>query len=211
MIRSLTLGHKLSLWSVALLAALAILMIGRHELSMDAARRARQEAPPAATQGATAPAQAQPVVDIGRDRLIIPVQGLEASDLVDTWGAARSEGRAHQGIDIMATQGTPVLAVADGRIAKFFDSERGGVTIYQVDEGENWIYYYAHLNARVWHLREGDQVRRGQVIGYVGSTGNATTPHLHFEIQRAGADGRWWRGEAINPYPFLRARRAPAN
>jgi murein DD-endopeptidase MepM/ murein hydrolase activator NlpD len=136
-------------------------------------------------------------------RLIVPVRGVVRRDLADTWGDTRSDGRSHEGIDIMAPSGTPVLAVADGRIVKFFDSVRGGVTIYQFDRTERFVYYYAHLNARAAGLAEGDQVWQGQVIGYVGTSGNAPVPHLHFEIQRLGAERRWWEADAMNPYPFL--------
>jgi murein DD-endopeptidase MepM/ murein hydrolase activator NlpD len=136
-------------------------------------------------------------------RLIVPVRGVVRRDLADTWGDARSDGRSHEGIDIMAPSGTPVLAVADGRIVKFFDSVRGGVTIYQFDRTERFVYYYAHLNARTAGLAEGDQVRQGQVIGYVGTSGNAPVPHLHFEIQRLGAERRWWEADSMNPYPLL--------
>jgi len=141
--------------------------------------------------------------------LIVPVSGLEVDDLSDTWGAQRSEGRSHQGIDIMADFGTPVLAAADGEIAKFHDSERGGVSIYQRDESGRLLFYYAHLGARAPGLREGQRVRQGDVIGYVGATGNATTPHLHFEIQHQREGQRWWRGQAVNPYPYLLAGEAP--
>jgi peptidoglycan LD-endopeptidase LytH len=136
-------------------------------------------------------------------RLIIPVDGVTRRDLADTWGDARSEGRSHEGIDIMAAQGTSVRAAADGRIVKFFDSVRGGVTIYQFDRSERFVYYYAHLSARAAGLTEGDDVRQGQLIGYVGMTGNAPVPHLHFEIQRLGAERRWWVADSMNPYPLL--------
>jgi len=141
--------------------------------------------------------------------LIVPVRGLSNADLSDNWGAARSEGRRHQGIDIMAPHGAPVVAAADGEIARLWDSELGGVTIYQTDESGELIYYYAHLDARADDLQEGDRVRQGDVIGYVGATGNATTPHLHFEIQRVSDVVRWWRGDAINPYPYLASGQAP--
>ncbi len=141
--------------------------------------------------------------------LIVPVAGLTRSDLSDTWGAQRSEGRSHEGIDIMAPEGTPVLAAADGRIAKFHDSERGGVSIYQFDSSGRLVYYYAHLEERAEGLREGERVRQGEVIGYVGATGNASTPHLHFEIQHQSEGRRWWRGQAVNPYPYLLAGEAP--
>ena len=137
--------------------------------------------------------------------LIIPVAGVVAARLTDTWGAARSAGRRHEGIDILAPKGTPVRAAAPGKVLKFHDSARGGITIYQSDASGHFIFYYAHLISRAPGLREGDLVTQGQVIAYVGQTGNATTPHLHFEIERAAADGQWWRGAAFNPYQSLMA------
>lgn len=144
-------------------------------------------------------------------RLVIPVQGVTRGDLIDTWGDARSEGRSHEGIDILAPEGTRVRAVADGRIVKFFDSVRGGVTIYQFDPSERFVYYYAHLRARATGLAEGDHVRQGDVIGYVGQTGNAPIPHLHFEIQLLGPERHWWEAESMNPYPYLISGRAPVS
>lgn len=141
--------------------------------------------------------------------LIIPVTGVASSALTDTWGAARSEGRSHEGIDIMAPMGAPVRAAADGRIVKFFDSVRGGVTIYQFDTSERFVYYYAHLSSRAPGLAEGDVVSQGDVIAYVGMTGNAPVPHLHFEIQRLTPERHWWEAESMNPYPLLIAGRAP--
>lgn len=142
--------------------------------------------------------------------LMIPVEGVTRSELTDTWGDARSEGRQHEGIDILAPQGTRVQAVADGRIVKFFDSVRGGVTIYQFDQSERFVYYYAHLNARAANLAEGDVVRQGATIGYVGMTGNAPIPHLHFEIQRLrGTERHWWQADSMNPYPYLMSGAPP--
>jgi peptidoglycan LD-endopeptidase LytH len=146
---------------------------------------------------------------ITQSELIIPVAGVAAGALADTWGHARSEGRSHQGIDIMAPTGTPVRAAADGRIVKFFDSVRGGVTIYQFDTSERFVYYYAHLNRRAPGLAEGDVVRQGDVIAYVGMSGNAPVPHLHFEIQRLTPQRHWWEAHSMNPYPLLRSGRAP--
>lgn len=145
-----------------------------------------------------------------RARLIIPVEGVTREELLNTWGDARSEGRTHEGIDIMAPQGAAVVAVADGRIAKFHDSVRGGVGIYQFDHTEQFVFYYGHLSARAAGLLEGDNVRQGQTIGYVGMTGNAPVPHLHFEVQRMDADKRWYRAEAFNPYPLLMTGSPPA-
>lgn len=137
--------------------------------------------------------------------LLIPVQGKSDADLTDTFIDARSEGRSHDAIDIMAAAGTPVLAVADGHVEKLFDSARGGLTIYQFEPSGRYAYYYAHLQRYADGLAEKQSIKRGQVIGYVGSTGNAdpAAPHLHFAIFLLGPERRWWEGTAINPYPAL--------
>ncbi len=141
--------------------------------------------------------------------LLLPVQGIQASQLRDTFTDARSEGRVHDAIDIMADAGTPVLAVADGTVEKLFDSERGGLTIYQFEPSGRWCYYYAHLQRYADGLAEKQVIKRGEVIGYVGSTGNASAdaPHLHFEVHVLGPEKQWWKGESINPYPLLHAGR----
>ena len=123
----------------------------------------------------------------GETRLMIPVIGIKRAELQDTFNAARSEGRVHNAIDIKAAAGTPVVAVADGEIAKFFDSEKGGITIYEKSaRDERIVYYYAHLQKRADNLKENDFVRQGTVIGFVGDTGNAGAGnyHLHFAIIR---------------------------
>ncbi len=137
--------------------------------------------------------------------LLIPVQGMSAAELTDTFIDARSEGRSHDAIDIMAAAGTPVLAVADGHLEKLFDSARGGLTIYQFEPSGRYAYYYAHLQRYADGLAEKQSIKRGQVIGYVGSTGNAdpAAPHLHFAIFLLGPERHWWKGTAINPYPVL--------
>jgi len=168
-------------------------------------------APPAAAvpPGATPPLLARPADDLAERDLLVPVQGVPRTGLQDTYDDARGQGRVHNAIDIMATRGTPVLAVEAGRIAKLFTSKLGGLTIYQYDPTETYCYYYAHLDRYAPGIKEGDQVSRGQVIGYVGSTGDASPdgPHLHFEITRLHADKKWWKGDAINPYPILREGR----
>lgn len=141
--------------------------------------------------------------------IIVPVANVTTRALTDTWGATRSEGRTHEGIDIMAPMGAEVRAAADGRIVKFFDSERGGITIYQFDTSERFVYYYAHLSRRAPGLAEGDVIEQGDVIGYVGMSGNAPVPHLHFEIQRLTSERHWWEADSMNPYPLLIAGRAP--
>lgn len=137
--------------------------------------------------------------------LQIPVAGIGASDLRSSFHDPRSGGRRHEAIDILAPRGTAVLAVLDGRIAKLFTSAAGGLTIYQFDADERFCYYYAHLDAYNAGLAEGQIVRRGQTIGFVGTTGNAPpgTPHLHFAIFALGPDKRWWEGEPIDPFPVL--------
>jgi murein DD-endopeptidase MepM/ murein hydrolase activator NlpD len=138
--------------------------------------------------------------------LEIPVRGVERNALYDSFSAARG-ARTHEAIDIMAARGTPVVAVEDGRITKLFTSKAGGLTIYQFDPSETFVYYYAHLDSYASNLREGMAVKKGDVIGYVGSTGNASpnAPHLHFAISRLTGDKQWWKGEPINPYPILKS------
>lgn len=140
------------------------------------------------------------------ERLLIPVQGVTADQLSDTFSDLRGTDRIHEALDILAPAGTPVLAVADGPVAKLFDSKPGGLTIYQFDPSGTYAYYYAHLRAYAPGLAEGQMLRRGQVIGYVGSTGNAdpSAPHLHFAIFRLGPEKRWHEGTPVNPYPLLR-------
>ena len=137
--------------------------------------------------------------------LMIPVAGIKREQLQNTFNDSRSEGRVHNAIDIMAAPGTPVVAVADGEIAKFFDSERGGITIYQYSGDRRFVYYYAHLQKRADNLKEKDFVTRGTVIGYVGDSGNAGAGnfHLHFTIATITDGQQYWEGTDINPYPLL--------
>lgn len=142
--------------------------------------------------------------------LVVPVVGIAPSSLTDQYEQGRA-GHTHEAIDLPAANGTPVVAVDDGRIAKLFDSKPGGLTVYHFDAQGQLAYYYAHLARYADGLREGMDVRRGQVIGYVGSTGNAdpAAPHLHFAVFRLGPERNWWQGEAVNPYPAL-SRAAPS-
>lgn len=145
---------------------------------------------------------------VGTVDLIIPVAGVRPEQLLDTFDDARSEGRAHDAIDIPAAAETPVLAAADGKITKLFQSEKGGITIYQINSNQDLIFYYAHLARYADGLAEGDLVRQGQVIAYVGDTGNAGTGnyHLHFSIATVSDPKRYWEGANINPYPLLQNR-----
>jgi len=142
---------------------------------------------------------------VGTLKLIIPVAGVRPDQLVDTFTDARSEGRVHDAIDIPAAAGTPVLAAADGAIAKLFQSDRGGTTIYQSSTDKKLIFYYAHLQRYADGLAEGRYVKQGDVIAYVGDTGNAGPGnyHLHFSISIVNDPKRYWEGTNINPYPLL--------
>jgi peptidoglycan LD-endopeptidase LytH len=137
-----------------------------------------------------------------RSRLLtIPVRGITSDDLVSSFDDARGS-RRHEAIDILAPRGTDVIAVEAGRIVKLFTSAAGGLTIYQYDPSETYVYYYAHLDRYASGIKEGDIVGEGDVIGFVGTTGNAPegTPHLHFAISKLDPDRRWWGGTALDPF-----------
>lgn len=161
------------------------------------------------------PQNAPPVVvaeqvKVAPSGLALPVVGVEPGQLTDTFDAARAAGRRHDAIDIMAAEGTPVIAAADGTVEKLFTSVRGGLTLYERSPDQKWEYYYAHLSSYAPGLHEGQQVKRGQVIGRVGHTGDAsaTGPHLHFAINTMAPGERWWNGTPINPYPLLAGKKA---
>jgi murein DD-endopeptidase MepM/ murein hydrolase activator NlpD len=143
---------------------------------------------------------------VGTLKLIVPVAGVQPNQLLDTFADSRSEGRVHDAIDIPAAQGTPVVAAADGQIIKLFQSELGGTTIHQLSADKKLIFYYAHLQRYADGLGEGKFVRQGEVIGYVGDSGNAGPGnyHLHFSIAVVSDPKRYWEGTNINPYPLLR-------
>lgn len=137
--------------------------------------------------------------------LVLPVQGVKRADLVDGFFEGRT-GHLHHALDILAPRHTPVRAAADGTIAALNASRAGGTSIWQYDESGAYCYFYAHLQKYAEGLRAGQKVARGDVIGYVGTTGNAprNTPHLHFAMFRLESRGRWWGGVPVNPYPLLR-------
>lgn len=141
--------------------------------------------------------------EVETSRLVIPVSNVASLALHDSFESPRSNGRRHLAIDILAPRNTPVLAAVDGMIRKLHTSANGGLTIYQFDRGENRVYSYAHLQRYRAGLREGTFVRAGEVIGFVGMTGNAETPHLHFAIAELSESKDWGRGTPLNPYPLL--------
>ncbi|MBX7502545.1 M23 family metallopeptidase [Qipengyuania mesophila] len=156
------------------------------------------------TAGVEAPSDAQ------ARQLLIPVQNIRPSDLTDTYSDSRGGGsRLHEAIDIMAPKGTTVLSAAPGVVEKLFRSDAGGKTIYVRSTDGETIYYYAHLDGYAKGLKEGQRVRRGQRLGTVGSSGNASdeAPHLHFAILQTTEDAEWWEpANAVNPYPLLSGR-----
>lgn len=144
--------------------------------------------------------------------LAIPVRGIGPGQLRDSYNDARSGGRTHNAIDIMAPQGSPVVAAADGVIHRLRIGGLGGITIYQLGEDGRTLFYYAHLERYAAGIREGQRVRRGEVIAYVGDTGNAGPGnyHLHFSVGRLTSMERWWESENVNPYPLLTGSAARA-
>lgn len=164
--------------------------------------------PPASPLAQTldAATTARVLQDLRHRDLKVPVDGVSAHDLRDTFGAPRTGEPPHDAIDILAPRDTAVFAVEDGTIEKLFTSVRGGLTIYQFDPTRTYAYYYAHLDHYASGLREHAAVSRGAVIGFVGTTGNAPkdTPHLHFSIFVLTPAKHWWQGTAVDPYNVWR-------
>jgi peptidoglycan LD-endopeptidase LytH len=138
--------------------------------------------------------------------LLVPVDGVDERSLRSSFRDARSEGRVHEALDILAARNTPVRAVADGTIAKLFSSKAGGLTVYEFDVTERYAFYYAHLERYAPGLAEQMKVKRGQTLGFVGTSGNAPPdrPHLHFAIFKLGKERHWWQGDAIDPFDVWR-------
>lgn len=161
--------------------------------------------PPTAPSLAPTAVTASDVVVSLESQLLIPVAGVDANALKDTFNEARGAELHHEAIDIPAHKGTAVLAVADGTIVKLFNSKAGGLTVYQFDASENYSFYYAHLDRYAANVKEGLSLKRGDLIGYVGTSGNADpeTPHLHFAMFALEPEKQWWKDNPINPYPLL--------
>lgn len=155
-----------------------------------------------------APAEVEPAAG-----LAVPVASVLPDDLVDTFTAARGQGRVHNAIDILAPRGRPVVAAAPGTVLRLFESERGGLTIYQLGLDGETVYYYAHLDAYQPGLAAGDAVQRGDTIATVGDSGNAApgNTHLHFAMWTVTDSSQFWDGEPINPYPLLRDAATPSS
>lgn len=165
---------------------------------------AASDAPSRATGAAPSPSATVAAPRAGAARtLIVPVKGIDPSRVRDTFSASRG-ARTHNALDIMAPRGTPVLAADSGRILRLSRNPAGGITIYQRSADEQWVYYYAHLERYRDGLKEGEMVRQGDVIAYVGTTGNAPpdVPHLHFQVMR-WQERQYWNGEPVNAHAWL--------
>jgi peptidoglycan LD-endopeptidase LytH len=140
-----------------------------------------------------------------RARMGVPVAGIPAASLRDSYDEGRG-ARKHEGMDIAAPTGTPVIAAADGRVLRLHESKAGGHMVYAADASDRFIFMYAHLDRYAPGIAPGTPLRRGQLVGYVGTTGNAPpgTPHLHFAVARGRPSVKWWKGTSVNPYPLLK-------
>jgi peptidoglycan LD-endopeptidase LytH len=165
-----------------------------------------QPSAPSARGDTTAITASPAELDELRAALIIPVQGVALSDIHDTYTEARA-GHVHEALDIGAPRGTPVLSAAKGRVLKLHQSVPGGKMVYAADATDRFILMYGHLDRYADGLTDGMPLVQGQVIGYVGTTGNAPpgTPHLHFALARGRPSVAWWRGTPIDPFPLLAA------
>jgi murein DD-endopeptidase MepM/ murein hydrolase activator NlpD len=161
---------------------------------------------PAAAGNASNLSGADPDLQALQRELMIPVSGVLADELRDTFTDARGEGRVHDAIDIPAPRGTHVLSASRGRVLKLFTSKAGGLMVYAADSSERFILLYGHLDGYAPGMADGAELSRGQTIGFVGTTGNAPPdlPHLHFAIARSENISQWWKGTAVNPYPLLK-------
>ncbi|MDQ6698973.1 MAG: peptidoglycan DD-metalloendopeptidase family protein [Acidobacteriota bacterium] len=167
---------------------------------------AASPAPPDPSTFAPATSIGQAAVQILNSRsLKMPIAGLQRANIQDTFNEKRGTDRIHEATDILAPRGTPVVAIDEGNVAKLFTSKPGGLTVYQFDNKGIYCYYYAHLDRYADGLKEGMLLRKGDKVGYVGTTGNADpkTPHLHFAIFKLGPEKHYWKGTPIDPYPVL--------
>lgn len=172
----------------------------------DPAEPAAVSPPPTPDVNALPVIESDPLVDLRQRNLEMPVLGASRDALRASFDEARSGSRTHEAIDILAPRGTPVVAVEDGIIAKLFLSDAGGITVYLFDPTTRYVYYYAHLDRYADGLADGAAIRRGQVLGYVGVSGNAPkdTPHLHFAIFKLTESRKWWQGTPVDPYRVLK-------
>jgi murein DD-endopeptidase MepM/ murein hydrolase activator NlpD len=157
---------------------------------------------PAATVWKVTPPAVAATGDLPRPRLRVPIDGTSVESFEGGFAERRGGSRPHEAVDILSPRNTPVHAVDTGTITKLFVSNAGGITIYQFDPTGRLCYYYAHLERYAHGLHEGQAVSQGDVIGYVGTSGNAPsgTPHLHFAVFELSAGQHWWQGRPLDPY-----------
>jgi murein DD-endopeptidase MepM/ murein hydrolase activator NlpD len=171
--------------------------------------RARPDVEPltaaASGESRTAPASGENILEYLRSReLMVPVDGIRVSQVPDNFSAGRG-GRAHNAHDLLAKRGTPVLAADDGRIIRLASNALGGITIYATDPAQRLVYYYAHLDSYAPGLKAGASIGKGELLGFVGSTGNATdtAPHLHFQVGQMTDIRRHWEGVPIDAREYF--------
>ena len=140
-----------------------------------------------------------------RRQIIVPVAGADMTRVEDSFNDPRDGDRVHRAIDILAARGTPILSADDGRILRMTTSALGGISMYTIDSEQRIVYYYAHMDHYNDAMSPGKSIAKGDTLGFVGTTGNAPkdTPHLHFQVMRWPADGRYWNGEPIDPFELL--------
>jgi murein DD-endopeptidase MepM/ murein hydrolase activator NlpD len=162
--------------------------------------RPTQQEIPALADLAPSDATAKPA-----GKLMIPVDGIKLAQLLDNFDQPRGKERHHEALDIMAPKGSKVIAAGDGKVVKLFNSKPGGLTVYQFDPTEKYAYYYAHLDRYADGVKEGSVLKRGDLVGYVGVTGNSAkdAPHLHFAVVELTPKKEWWKGTSVNPYPMM--------
>ncbi len=160
---------------------------------------------PAGEPPLSAARAAKAIVELRAKKLQIPIAGFEISKIKGSFYEIHG-GVMHGAADMLAPRNTPVHAVENGKIARLFNSKRGGLTIYQSDPTGRFVYYYAHLERYAEDIHDGDSVKRGQVIGYVGTSGNAppNTPHLHFSVGLGDGLKKWWVTSSVDPYEVFR-------
>lgn len=144
---------------------------------------------------------------LGTTLYVVPVEGVRRETLRDSYSSG-SGGQLHRAIDIAAPRGTPVVAAAAGTVLQLRDDALGGLTAMVATDNGRLVHYYAHLDGYAYGLREGQSIRAGQRLGYVGTAGDAQGAHLHFAAWRITNPNRFWQGEIINPYPMLRGQTA---
>jgi murein DD-endopeptidase MepM/ murein hydrolase activator NlpD len=171
---------------------------------------ARVGSPDTAAKGNLAATPTVPIPTTGRigaPPLRMPLDNVDVEAMKGGFQEKRGS-RPHEAADLLAPRNTPVHAVEGGTIAKLFISKAGGITIYQFDPGGDLIYYYAHLERYADGLHEGQTISAGDVIGYVGTSGNAppNTPHLHFGVFETDGNRQWWKGQPVDPYPLFKGR-----